>query len=254
MKINCRTFLLLLVFFMLVIGNSFGIDTRDTRLLAQPAISAKHIAFVYANDLWIANSDGTLPRRLTIDEGLESNPMFSPDGKYLAFSAEYDGNIDVFIVPIEGGVPKRLTWHPGPDIVRGFTPDGKAVLFASQRAVHTNRYVQFFTVPNEGGFPTQLVIPNGFRASYSPDGKSMAYTPISGRYAQWKNYRGGTVATIWLFSFEDHSVVKIPQPEGRCNDTDPMWTVIKEGGPYHTRRCLNHYFKHLASSKSAVCP
>ncbi|MBS0010007.1 MAG: PD40 domain-containing protein, partial [Bacteroidales bacterium] len=223
MKIKIRKLLFFLISFLLISLASLGVDTEDTRLLTQPAVSADHIAFVYANDLWIANLDGTFPRRLTVDEGVESDPVFSPDGKHIAFSAQYDGNTDVFIVPIEGGVPQRLTWHPGNDIVRGFTPDGSAVLFVSQREVHTNRYMQFFTVPVNGGFPARLVIPNGWRASYSPDGKYMAYTPIPGRYAQWKNYRGGTVATIWLFSFEDHSVEKIPQPEGRCNDTDPMW-------------------------------
>ncbi|MEE4215926.1 MAG: protease, partial [Bacteroidales bacterium] len=223
MKRLFRTLFLSLVTIFLISGSSSGVDNKDTRLLHQPAVSAEHIAFVYANDLWVANLDGTLPRRLTVDEGQESDPVFSPDGKHIAFSAQYDGNTDVFIVPVEGGVPKRLTWHPGADIVRGFTPDGSAVLFASQREIFTNRYMQFFTVPIDGGFPTRLVIPNGYCASYSPDARYMAYTPIPGRYAQWKNYRGGTVATIWIFSFDDHSVEKLPQPEGRCNDTDPMW-------------------------------
>lgn len=174
--------LFILISILMISATSFGIDTKDTRLLSQPAVSAEHIAFVYANDLWIANIDGTVPRRLTVDEGQESNPIFSPDGKLIAFSAEYDGNTDVFIVPIEGGIPRRLTWHPGSDIVRGFTPDGSAVLFVSQREVFTNRYLQFFTVPVDGGLPSRLVIPNGYCASYSPDGKYMAYTPIAGRY------------------------------------------------------------------------
>ena len=135
--------------------------------------------------------------------------------------------MDVFIVPVEGGIPKRLTWHPGADFVRGFTPDGNNVLFASQRSIFTRRYAQLFTVSTKGGYPVQLEIPNAWKATYSPDGKYMAYTPISGRFAQWKNYRGGTVATIWVFSFEDHSIVKIPQPESSCNDTDPMWIENK---------------------------
>lgn len=200
-----------------------AIDTRDTRMLSQPAVSADHIAFIYAEDLWVANTDGSNPRRLTVDEGVESNPVFSPDGKQIAFSAQYDGNTDVFIVPVEGGVPKRLTWHPGADIVRGFTPDGKNVLFVSRRAVFTNRYAQLFTVPVTGGFPTQLEIPNAFHASYSPDGKFMAYTPLSEAFRQWKNYRGGTESTILIYSFANKSVIKIPQPEGGCNDTEPMW-------------------------------
>ncbi|MBL4658561.1 MAG: PD40 domain-containing protein, partial [Flavobacteriales bacterium] len=203
--------------------NLFAVNTKDTRLLAEPAISAKNIAFIYAEDLWVANLDGSNPRRLTVDEGIESAPMFSPDGSLIAFSAQYDGNTDVFIVPTEGGIPNRLTWHPARDWVRAFTTDGKNVLFASKRYSFTRRYSQLFTVPVAGGFPKQLDIPNAWRASYSPDGKSMAYTPIQGRYKQWKNYRGGTVATILLFSFTDSSVVKIDQPEGGCNDTDPMW-------------------------------
>lgn len=202
---------------------SWGINTVDTRMLAQPAISANHIAFVYAEDLWIANPDGSEPRRLTVDEGVESNPYFSPDGKLIAFNAEYDGNTDVFIVPVEGGVPKRLTWHPGYDIVRGFTPDGTNVLFASSRSVFTNRYLQLFTVPVNGGFPQQLEIPNAYHASYSPDGNYMAYTPVSDAFHEWKNYRGGAISTIWLISFKDYSIVKIPKPAGGCNDTDPTW-------------------------------
>ncbi len=202
---------------------SFGINPLDTRMLSQPSTSASHIAFIYAEDLWVANADGTQPRRLTVDEGVESNPMFSPDGKLLTFSAQYDGNTDVFIVPVAGGVPTRLTWHPGADNAKGFTPDGKNVLFTSQRAVFTNRYAQLFTVPITGGFPTQLEIPNAFHASFSPDGKTMAYTPIGDPFRQWKNYRGGQVSNIMLFSFQDKSVVKISQPEGRCNDSGPMW-------------------------------
>jgi len=200
-----------------------GTNPRDTRMLTQPAISADHIAFVYAEDLWIANLDGTQPRRLTVDEGIESQPSFSPDGKLIAFSAEYDGNIDVFTVPVEGGIPKRLTWHPGQDMVRGFTPDGQKVLFISQRSVFTNRFLQLFEVPLTGGLPQKLEIPNAFHASYSPDGKAMAYTPLADAFGQWKNYRGGRISTIWLISFSDYSLVEISKPEGGCNDTYPMW-------------------------------
>ena len=214
-----------ILFLLLISGSStsFATNTTDTRMLSQPAISNTNIAFIYAEDLWVANLDGSQPRRLTVDEGIESNPMFSPDGKLIAFSAQYDGNTDVFIVPVEGGVPVRLTWHPGIDNAKGFTPDGKSVLFTSQRAVFTNRYAQLFTVPVNGSFPTQLEIPNAFHASYSPDGKFMAYNPISDAFRQWKNYRGGQTSNIWIFSFQDKSVVKIPQPEGGCNDTGPQW-------------------------------
>ena len=218
-----KTFYTVLSLLLFISISALSIDPKDTRMMSQPAVSANHIAFIYAEDLWIADGDGSQPRRLTIDEGVESNPVFSPDGSMIAFSAQYDGNTDVFIVPTTGGVPKRLTWHPGSDQVRGFTPDGKSVLFISGRAVFTNRYTQLFTVPVTGGFPTQLEIPNAWNASYSPDGKSIAYSPIAPRYTQWKNYRGGTISTIWIFSFADKSALKIPQPEGGCNDSDPMW-------------------------------
>jgi len=201
----------------------YGIDIKDTRLMSQPTISDTHVAFIYAEDLWVANIDGSNPRRLTVDEGIESSPSFSPDGKLIAFSAQYDGNIDVFIVPAEGGVPTRLTWHPGADFVRGFTPDGSQVVFASQRTVFTNRYQQLFTVSVKGGFPLQIELPNAFNGVYSPDGKKIAYTPISPAYRQWKHYRGGTISTIWIFSTEDKSAIKIPQPQEGCNDSDPMW-------------------------------
>ena len=200
-----------------------GIDPTDTRLMEQPTISQDHIAFIYANDLWIAELDGSQPRRLTVSEGVESWPHFSPDGKHIAFSAEYDGNTDVFLLPVEGGIPLRLTWHPFADLVAGFTPDGEKVLFRSMRTVHTGRFQQLFTVPLEGGFPEKLVIPNAFHACYSPDGNSMVYTPISDKFRMWKNYRGGTMSRLWIFSFEDHSKVEIPKPEGGCNDINPMW-------------------------------
>ncbi len=194
-----------------------------TKFLTQPALSQNQIAFVYCGDLWVADLNGQNVRRLTSDDGIESNPQFSPDGKTIAFSAQYDGNIDVFCMPVEGGVPKRLTWHPGEDIVRGFTPDGSAILFSSQRSVFTNRYTRLYTVTLQGDFPTPIDLPYAYNACYSPDGKRLAYSPLGDRSQQWKNYRGGTVSTIWLYTFKDHAVQKLPQPEGRCNDSNPMW-------------------------------
>jgi tricorn protease len=215
---------LLIPALLLIAGQDLtAINTSDTRLMSQPAASSSHIAFIYAEDLWVMNADGSFPRRLTVDEGIESDPCFSPDGKLIAFSAQYDGNTDVFVIPVQGGVPVRLTWHPGSDVVRGFTPNGTHVLFTSQRSSFTGRYAQLYTVGISGGYPVKLEIPNAYDATYSPDGKRMAYNPLSPAFGQWKNYRGGTVSTIWLFTFADRSVVKIPQPEGGCNDVEPMW-------------------------------
>jgi len=220
---NMRFLSLLALAFLLVPGQLRGINTSDTRLMHQPALSETHMAFIYANDLWVAERDGSNVKRLTIDEGVESRPFFSPDGKHLAFSASYDGNMDVFTLPVEGGIPTRLTWHPGNDMCNGFTVDGSQVLFLSQRSVHTRRYAQLFTVPLEGGFPEQLVIPNAYYADYSPDGSQMVYSPVPPAHRQWKNYRGGTISRLWLFDMNDYSHVEIPKPEGGCNDVQPMW-------------------------------
>ncbi len=200
-----------------------AIDVADTRLLSQPAVSADHVAFAYAGDLWIARRDGAGVRRLTSHEGTETSPRFSPDGAMVAFSAEYDGNIDVYVMPAAGGEPRRLTWHPGTDLVQGFTVDGSGVLFASRRSMFTNRHFQLFVAPLAGGLPERLPIPHGLRASYSPDGRRIAYIPTPERFEQWKNYRGGTTSRIWIYDTGDHSVQEIPQPEGRSNDTDPTW-------------------------------
>ncbi len=198
------------------------VDVNDTRLLEQPVVSATHVAFVYAGDLWVARQDGTSVRRLTSDDGLESNPAFSPDGRHVAFSAQYEGNTDVYVVPTEGGVPTRLTWHPGADIVQAFTTDGSAVLFTSGRSVFTNRYTQLFKVPLAGGMPELVPIPNVAEAVEGPGGR-VAYNPIAGRYQQWKEYRGGTVSRIWIYDPSGRELEKIPQPPTRSNDTDPMW-------------------------------
>ncbi|MBA2305047.1 MAG: PD40 domain-containing protein, partial [Acidobacteria bacterium] len=199
------------------------VDPVDTKMLTQPAISAANISFIYAGDLFVADVDGKNVRRLTTDDGAESSPVFSPDGRMIAFSAQYDGNTDVYTMPVTGGAPSRLTWHPGSDTVQSFTPDGKAVLFTSQRATFTGRYSQLFTVPVGGGMEAQLPIPNAARATYSPDGERIAYNPIAGRHLQWKNYRGGTVQRLWLYNTRGHAIEKIPQPAERSNDTDPMW-------------------------------
>jgi tricorn protease len=226
-----------------------GVDTADTLMLSQPAVSRTHVAFVYANDLWVADIGGGAARRLTADVGNEGNPAFSPDGSLIAFNAQYEGNVDVYVVPAAGGVPRRLTWHPGPDIVQGFTPDGSAVLFTSPRAVFSGRYTQLFKVEVKGGFPEKLEVPYAFRAVYSPDGSRLAYNPLYDAFTQWKHYRGGTVSVIWVYSFGDRSVEKIPQPEGRANDAGPMWIGNKIYFRSDRDGEFNIYAYDLASKK-----
>jgi tricorn protease len=201
----------------------FAVDTTDTRLLSDPAVSQSKIAFSYANDVWVASRDGSGVQRLTSHAGVETSPRFSPDGSLVAFTGRYEGNADVYVVPSSGGEPRRLTWHPGNDTVLGFTPDGQSVLFTSKRDVHTPRYSQLFTVPIAGGAVTMLPIQSAYRAAISPDGKTVAYVPNGEAFRGWKRYRGGTTSRIMLLDLASMQVRQVPQPEGRSNDTEPSW-------------------------------
>ncbi|MEP7346670.1 MAG: PDZ domain-containing protein, partial [Gemmatimonadaceae bacterium] len=114
-------------------------------------------------------------------------------------------------------------WHPGEDLVQGFAPDGKTILFTSARESYTNRYTQLFTVPSDGGVEVRLPIPNAARASWSPDGKRIAYNPIGPAFLEWKHYRGGQTSTIWIYDVATRAVEKVPQPTARSNDVDAQW-------------------------------
>ncbi len=195
----------------------------ETKMLSQGAISENNVAFIYAEDLWISNSDGSNPSRLTIDKGVESNPIFSPDGNTIAFNAQYDGNNDIYIIPVEGGVPKRLTWHPSLDNVLDFSSDGTSLIFTSNRTSHTGRFSQLHTVSIDGGAVEKLKIPTAFLASYSDDNKHIAYTPNGAVFTQWKNYRGGTMSKIWIYDTQTHKVEEVPRPESGSNDSSPQW-------------------------------
>src|SRR5580700_8990654 len=193
----------------------------DSRLLVQkPTLNKTHIVFAYAGDLWSVPRQGGDAVRLTSGSGNETDPAFSPDGTRIAFTGEYDGNVDVFVVSAGGGVPKRLTWHPAPDRVLGWTPDGKRVIFNSPRAAYS-RFAEMFTVPADGGVEERLPFPSGYEASMSPDGQSIAYGPIARAFTMWKKYRGGQTTRIWLARLSDSSVTKIPRTNS--NDFNPMW-------------------------------
>ena len=216
-----------LIFLTCIPYQNVAQNTSDTRLLHSPAISENYIAFIYAEDLWVADKNGANPRRLTIDEGVESDPVFSPDGSMIAFSAQYDGNWDAFVVPVTGGVPKRLTWHPKWDSVLDFTPDGKEVLFSSPRTTFTNRHSKLYSVNITGGQPIELPIPTGFKGTYSADGKYLAYVPNYEVFNQWKHYRGGTLGRIWIMDRSTNEVTEIPKPPGNSNEADPEWIGSK---------------------------
>src|SRR5437899_9880734 len=191
-------------------------------LLRHPTVSQTHIAFSFAGDLWIVPREGGDARRLTSGIGAETEPMFSPDGSQVAFTGEYDGNQDVYVVPAGGGVPRRLTYHPGPDEAAGWTPDGKRLLFRSLRSSFTFGGVQLFTIPVDGGFPSEVPLGRAFEGSFSADGSRIAYVPTLLWQNAWKRYRGGQTRAIWLANLADSSVeAKIPRDNS--NDFNPMW-------------------------------
>ena len=153
------------------------------------------------------------PQRLTSGAGVETNPVFSPDGSTIAFTGEYDGNVDVYTVPAAGGVPKRLTWHPAPDTVLGWTPDGKRILFSLQpRQLRAGARSSSRWTSN-GSFPEKLPLPWGWEAAYSPDGSRLAYVPMRRAFNVWKRYRGGDTTPIWLATLADSKVEKVPRDE-----------------------------------------
>jgi len=193
----------------------------ESRLLRDPDISDTQIVFTYGGDLWTVSRSGGDARRLTAFQGEETNPRFSPDGQWVAFSGAYDGNTDVYVVPAAGGEPRRLTWHPGEDIVRGWVPDGSQVLFDSGRTGAPLAYSKLWTVPLAGGMPRPLRIPRVFKGSYSPDGSRMAYQMIEPWEAEFRNYRGGQNNPIRIIDLATLEEEKLPW-DG-ANDNSPLW-------------------------------
>lgn len=212
-----RVFLMLFVLAWLAVP-AFS---AEARLLRDPSICKDQVAFVYANDIWVVGRGGGTARQLTTHKGTEQNPMFSPDGQYIAFTGQYDGNTDVFVVPTAGGEPRRLTYHPYADSVQGWTPDGSKVLFTSGRDTAPMAFNRFWTVSVKGGMPDALPIPMGYKGAYSPDGKQLAYIRVSDAFNTWRHYRGGRTTEVWLFDFSDNNIVKVPRDNS--NDTEPMW-------------------------------
>jgi len=220
-----KTFLLL-AFHALVFHA--GATAAETRMLGEPSLAAEHLAFVYAGDIWVARRDGSEPRRLTSSVAEERSPHFSPDGRWIAYQGNYDGNRDVYMIAAEGGQPRRLTWHPGDDVPIGWAADGNAVAFVSRRETDHGRSAQLYHVDTDGGYPRRQMQARVYRGSWHADGKHFAYIPHGSGYnglfggaAGWKGYRGGTTPAIHVMDTENDSVTVVPG--AGATNFNPLW-------------------------------
>ena len=210
---------------------------EEARVLRFPAIYKDLVVFSYAGDLYSVPATGGLARRLTSHPGYEAFARFSPDGKFIAFTGEYDGNREVYLMPAEGGVPVRLTHTPvlsrddisdrmGPNnIVMGWTPDGQKIVFRSRMAEWNDFNGQLYLVAREGGTPEELPLPRGGFCSFSPDGQKLAFNRIFREFRTWKRYRGGMVDDIWIYDFKTKKTENITGNE--ASDIIPMWSGKK---------------------------
>ncbi|HET6169846.1 MAG TPA: hypothetical protein VFE01_06680, partial [Terracidiphilus sp.] len=205
--------------------------TAQTKLLRFPDLHGDKVVFTYAGDLWTASTSGGMATRLTAHPGVEMFAKFSPDGKWIAFTGQYDGDEQVYVIPATGGVPRQLTFYParGPlparwgydNQVYGWTPDGKSVVFRSLREHFTPADSRLYTVSMDGGMPQPLPMPTSGAGDFSPDEKQVVYSPLARDFRTWKRYSGGWAQQLYIFDMKSHAVEKITT-DVRCH-RDPMW-------------------------------
>ncbi len=228
------SFTSVIVFLVTVFSITLSAQTDNNGKLfcRYPTLYGNTIVFESAGNLWSVNRNGGIARRLTTDKGFDIMPRFSPDGKTIAFTGEYEGNTDVYTIPAEGGPVTRLTFHSdvtkdaplrwGPDnMVVNWTPDGKNIVFLSRRNTFNSWFGRLFSVPVTGGLPVQLPLPKGGLLSYNKDGSEIAYNRIFRNFRTWKDYYGGLAQDIWIYNFNTKKIERITNWKG--TDTYPMW-------------------------------
>ena len=226
-----KTHITLLVLFVAFMATTFG--QNEARILRTPAIHDDQIVFSYAGDLYSVNSDGGMARKLTTHVGFEVFPRFSPDGENIAFTGQYDGNTEVFLIPSKGGSPERLTYtatlsrddlgdRMGPNnLVIGWTPDGKNIIFRSRKQSFNSFVGALFLISKEGGLTRDIPISKGGFCSYSPNGKKLVFNWLFREFRTWKYYTGGMADDLWVYDFETEEVERII--ENPHQDIIPMW-------------------------------
>lgn len=205
--------------------------SAQTRLLRFPAIHGDKVAFSYAGDIWTAPASGGTATRLTAHPGIEVFAHFSPDGKWIAFTGQYDGDEQVYVMPVGGGEPKQLTYYParGPltprwgydQQVYGWTPDGKSIVFRSHRESWTLGKTRLYTVPMTGGPAEALPMPESGAGEYSPDGTKLVYSPLYRDFRPEKRYSGGFANDLFIFDLKTNEGKRVI--DSVRSDRDPMW-------------------------------
>ncbi len=217
-----------------VIGKRDGVKP-DATMLQFPDVSSTHIVFVYGNDLWLVERAGGTATPLVSPDGKEGFPKFNDSGDLIAFMGNYEGDMDVYVVPTDGGVAERVTHHPATEVVTGWTPDGD-ILFWQNGLNGLGRQQSIFSVAPSGGLPEKMPVPYGTNGAVSDDGEWLAYTPFSRDTRTWKRYRGGMASDVWLFNLNTYESQRITDWEG--TDTLPMWSgstvyYLSDAGPAH---------------------
>jgi tricorn protease len=211
-------------------------------MLRFPDVSATHVVFGYANDLWLVPRDGGMATPLASPPGLEIFPRFSDDGRWLVFQGNYEGGRDLYVMPSSGGAPRRVTHHPAAETPLGWTPDGR-ILFMSGGYAEFPKWTRLLTVSPQGGLPEPLPLPYGANGAIRGDGRMLAYTPHSHDGRTWKRYRGGMATDVWTFDLVDHSARRVTGWEG--TDSQPMWHgddlyYLSDAGPEHRLNVWKH--------------
>ncbi len=235
--------------------------SQEARLLRFPAIHGNQVVLTYAGDLYTVSASGGIARKLTTDVGFEMFARFSPDGKQIAFTGQYDGNTEVYLMPAEGGVPKRLTFtatldrddvsdRMGPNNIVMAWKDDKHIVFRSRRIEWNDFRGQLFLTSVDGGLPEQIPVPRGGFCTYSPDGKRLAYNRVFREFRTWKRYRGGQADDIWIYDFDTKRTTNVTN--NPAQDIFPMWhgSTIYFVSDRDENKKLNLYSYDLTSKET----
>ena len=245
-------------FFATTVFLNTDVGSAETRLLRFPDVHGRRVVFTYAGDLWTASDVGGSARRLTAHPGLELFAKFSPDGKWIAFTGQYDGDEQVYVVPAGGGVPRQLTYYParGPlpdrwgydNQVYGWSPDGQSILFRSLRYGWSIGHNRLYTVSTKGGLPEPLPMPKAGAGDLSPDGKQIAYSPLFRDFRTWKRYQGGWAQDLFIFDLKTHHQRQVT--DHLRSDRDPMWMGDRIYFSSDRTDTLNLFYYDLKTKKT----